>query len=143
MVKLDPEVRKELRYVVLSVIALSMVMELVYLLIGKWSAAVLGGNIAGAGASVLSFYLLCVTVQKALETKSEDAAKRVRASKSLRMLMIAAICAAAIAVLKTDAIATVVPLVFYRAGLAVYTVKSKQSKLSDNSDEGGSDLLEP
>lgn len=143
MCKLDPEVRKELRYVVLSVIVLSAVMELVYLLIGKWTTAVLGGNAAGAGASVLSFYLLCVTVQKALEMKSEEAAKKVRASKSLRMLMIAAICAFAVGILKTDAIATVIPLVFYRAGLAMYTVKSKQTTGTDNRDEEGSDLLEP
>ena len=87
MSKLDPAVKKETGYIAFWVILLSVIMEAVFLILRKWNLSVLIGNLGGAIAAVGSFFLLAVTVSKAVSSgKPEDAAKRVKASASLRML---------------------------------------------------------
>ena len=120
MARLEPSLKRDLRYLTVCCLILSLLMEGVFLAVRHGlSVPVPAGNLAGVLACILNYYLLCLTVQKALAGKPEDAEKLMRLSKSARMLMQAGICAAAIALLKTDAIATLVPLVFPRIALAV------------------------
>ena len=94
MSKLDPAVKKETGYIAFWVILLSVIMEAVFLILRKWDLSVLIGNLGGAIAAVGSFFLLAVTVSKAVSSgKPEDAAKRVKASASLRMLGMGGLCA--------------------------------------------------
>lgn len=61
--KIDSTVKRETRYIALMAIALSLLMELVFIVIGQWSYKVLLGNIIGAGVAVLNFFLMGLTVQ--------------------------------------------------------------------------------
>ena len=65
MAKLDPVVRKETAYAATWVAALSLVMEAAFLVLKRWSGAVLAGNLIGAGAAVGNYLLLGITVAKA------------------------------------------------------------------------------
>ena len=68
MAKLDPAVKKETAYIAVWVLSLSLVMEAVFLLLGKWEPSVLWGNLIGAAVAIGNHFLLAVTVARALET---------------------------------------------------------------------------
>lgn len=126
--KLEPDVRKQLLQVILGTLILSLVMELVFVVIGKWSPMVLFGNLCGAGAAILDFWLLCLTCQRAVMMKKEDAMKSVRSSKSLRMLLMLAVCILPIALFHVNVYATVIPLLFPQLILKAMNIRAKNEK---------------
>ena len=87
MAKIDSTVVRETRWICGWLLALSAVMELVFLLLGQWDWTVLWGNLLGAGAAALNFLLMGVTVQKALAMPEKNRAGLVRLSQLLRLLM--------------------------------------------------------
>ena len=93
--KIDGTVKKETGFVACGTIVLSLLMEAVFLLLHKWSLAVLWGNLYAGTLAVLNFFLMGLTVQKALEEDPEDAKKRMKASQSYRMLALAILLAVA------------------------------------------------
>ena len=142
MSKLDPAVKKETGYIAFWVILLSVIMAAVFLILRKWDLSVLIGNLGGAIAAVGSFFLLAVTVSKAVSSgKPEDAAKRVKASASLRMLGMGGLCALLIGVFHTNVYATVIPLLFPRIGLMFRPMIDKKRGETAAETEG-SDLID-
>ena len=123
------------------VLALSLLLEAVFLLCGRWSPAVLLGNLAGGMTSIVNYLLLGITVSKAVSLGEAGSriALRVRSSRTLRMLGMAGFCAVCIGVLKTDVYATLIPLLFPRIGLAFRPMIDRKRK---ESAAEGSDLLE-
>ena len=142
MSKLDPAVKKETGYIVFWVILLSVLMEAVFLVIRKWDLSVLLGNLGGAAAAVGSFFLLAVTVSRAVSSgKQEEAAKRVKASAGLRLIGMGGICALMIGVFHTNVYATVIPLLFPRVGL-MFRPMIDRKRGGNASDTEGSDLID-
>ena len=142
MSKMDPAVKKETGYISFWVILLSFMMEAVFLILRKWDLSVLLGNLGGAVAAVGSFFLLAVTVSKAVSSgKPEDAARRVKASAGLRMIGMGGICALMIGVFHTNVYATVIPLLFPRIGLFFRPLIDKK-RGGTASDTEGSDLID-
>ena len=142
MSKLDPAVKKETGYIVFWVILLSVLMEAVFLVIRKWDLSVLLGNLGGAAAAVGSFFLLAVTVSRAVSSgKPEEAAKRVKASAGLRLIGMGGICALMIGVFHTNVYATVIPLLFPRVGL-MFRPMVDRKRGGTASDTEGSDLID-
>ena len=142
MSKLDPAVKKETGYIVFWVILLSVLMEAVFLIIRKWDLSVLLGNLGGAAAAVGSFFLLAVTVSRAVSSgKPEEAAKRVKASAGLRLIGMGGICALMIGVFHTNVYATVIPLLFPRVGL-MFRPMVYRKRGGTASDTEGSDLID-
>ena len=142
MSKLDPAVKKETGYIVFWVILLSVLMEAVFLIIRKWDLSVLLGNLGGAAAAIGSFFLLAVTVSRAVSSgKPEEAAKRVKASAGLRLIGMGGICALMIGVFHTNVYATVIPLLFPRVGLMFRPMIDKK-RGGIASDTEGSDLID-
>ena len=64
---MDPAVKKETGYIAVWVVLLSLVMEAVFLLVRKWDLSVLFGNLGGAAIAIGSFFLMALTVARALE----------------------------------------------------------------------------
>lgn len=142
MAHLDPAVKKETGYVALWVLALSLVMQAVYLVAGKWGPGVLAGNLGGALAAVGNFFLLGTTVSRAVDLGDPDeAARRVRGTASLRLLGQAAVCVVCIAVLKTGVLATLLPLFFPQVGIRLRPLIDRK-RGADTGDTEGSDLLD-
>ena len=143
MAKLDPAVKKETGYVAVWVAALSLILEAGFLVFHKWDGAVLLGNLAGGITALVNYLLLGVTVSNAV-SRGETAqriALRVRSSRTLRMLGMAAVCALCIAVLKTNVYATLIPLLFPRIGLAFRPLIDRRTGKEPAASEG-SDLLD-
>ena len=146
MAKLDPVVRKETAYAATWVAALSLVMEAVFLILKRWSGAVLAGNLIGAGAAVGNYLLLGITVAKAAGGPPEKVAMKVRSSMTARMLGQAVICAIAVGILKTNVYATILPLLFPRIGIAFRPMidrkRGKTAERDQTAEAEGSDLLD-
>ena len=146
MAKLDPVVRKETAYAATWVAALSLVMEAAFLVLKRWSGAVLAGNLIGAGAAVGNYLLLGITVAKAAGGPPEKVAMKVRSSMTARMLGQAVICAAAVGILKTNVYATILPLLFPRIGIAFRPMidqkRGKTAETDQTAEAEGSDLLD-
>ena len=95
MKKTDPVVKKETMYVVLWTLILSALLHCVFFIIGKWNWTVSTGNLLGAAAAVLNFYLMCLGVLAAVKKEDEkDAKAMIRMSQSLRTFMLLAFAAA-------------------------------------------------
>ena len=142
MSKMDPAVKKETGYIAFWVVLLSVLMEAVFLIIRQWDWSVLLGNLGGAAAAIGSFFLLAVTVSKAVSSgKPEEASKRVKASAGLRLIGMGGICALMIGVFHANVYATVIPLLFPRIGL-MFRPMIDRKRGGGAPDTEGSDLID-
>jgi len=117
MQKIDAAVRRETLYIAAWVLIFSAVMNGVFLLLGAWDTTVLAGSLVGAAAAVLNFFLMGLTVQKALGKPEKEAAELVRLSQTLRMFMLLAIAAVVCLVPAFHIVASLVPLLFPRIAI--------------------------
>ena len=143
---MDPAVRKETGYIAVWVILLSLVMEAVFLLLGKWDLSVLFGNLGGAAIAVGNFFLMALiatrAVNRALEKgKPEEAAARVKATAMARLLGSVLLCVVLIAVFKTNVYATLIPMLFPRIGIAFRPMIDRKRGVNPPETEG-SDLID-
>lgn len=67
-VKVQPAVRQETLKVAAGTAVLSVVMLLVFALLGRLDLPVVLGALLGAGASILNFFLMALSVQRAAES---------------------------------------------------------------------------
>lgn len=129
MKKIDPTVKKETLYIALFTVLFSALMELVFVLIGMWDNSVIFGNLLGAFTAVLNFFLMGLTVQKAVNLSEEAAAKKIKLSQMLRLFMIAAI--AILGGILHDVFnifAVIIPLLFPRIAIAFRPLFDKKKK---------------
>ena len=97
--KLDPEVKKEMRFMALGCAVCSAAVALVFIIIGKFDLSVLWGTLIGYALAVGNFCLMSFGIIKALETGDEAAAKlKMRSSYIWRTIVMLAIMALSIAV---------------------------------------------
>ena len=139
---MDPAVKKETGYITVWVLLLSLLMEAVFLMVRQWDLSVLFGNLGGAVLAAGNFFLLAWTVSRAVDRgKPEEAAQRVKATATLRLLGCAGLCALLIAVFKTNVYATVIPLLFPRIGIAFRPMIDRKRGVETPGAEG-SDLID-
>ncbi len=117
--RLDPMVKRETLRVAIGSIILSCVMELVFVLIGKWDYTVLLGNLLGLAAAVLNFFLMAVTVTNCMSMEKDKAALKIRASQAGRLFMMAAFAACAALLPCFNIWAALIPLLFPSIVVAV------------------------
>ncbi len=115
MKKIDPAIIRETRYIALFVLALSAVMQAVFLIIGKWDLTVLFGNLLIGSVLVLNFFLMGLFIQKAVTQEPKDAKKTVKTSMMLRNVMMFAFLALAVLIPAAFNIwASLIPVTFPR-----------------------------
>ena len=112
-------VKKETCYVLLGAVFLSIIMELVFLFLGSWDYTVLLGNILSTAVSTLSFFLMGLTVQKAVELEEDAARRKMKSSHSLRYLMIVAAVVLGAVLPWFNIIAVLIPLFFNRVTVPI------------------------
>ena len=86
MKKINRTVLRETVYVAAGTVILSIVLNAVYLIIGKWNLTVLLGNILGAIIAVLNFFLMALTVQSSIGKDEKAIKTRVQFSLLFRLL---------------------------------------------------------
>ena len=140
MAGMDPAVKKETGYITVWVVLLSLLMEAVFLVIRQWDLSVLFGNLGGAALAVGNFFLLALVVSRAIDRgKPDQAATRVKATASLRLIGMGALAALLIGVFKTNVFATLIPLLFPRIGLLFRPMIDRKRGVAAQGSEG-SDL---
>ena len=114
MAKIDETVRRETLYIAAWTLLFSVLMEAVFLLTGYWHYEVLLGNMLGALFAVLNFFLMGLTVQKALQKEEKDAKTMMKASQSMRMIMLLVVCILGGVLPFFNLFAVLIPLIFPR-----------------------------
>ena len=114
MKQIDTAVKRETIYIAISELIFSLLMESVFLIVGKWNISVFYGNLLSASASVLNFFLMGITVQKALDKDEKQRVTVVKLSQSLRMLFIFAVATLGLLLPCFHIISVLVPLFFPR-----------------------------
>lgn len=115
---IDPAIKQETRYIAVTTLILSALMEAVYLIIGQWNLTVLFGNLLGAFIGILNFFLLGLGLQSALKKDEKDAKTTVAFSHTMRFLLMGAVIVLAVLLDFFAIIPTVLGLFF--PGIGVY-----------------------
>ncbi len=126
MKKIDSTVLKETAYVAAFTLIFSVLMQAVFLVIGKWNYTVLLGNLLGAAAAVGNFLLMGITVQTALNKEEKDAKSLIKLSQMLRMLMLFAVALVGHLVPVFNLVAVVVTYIFPRIAVALRAIIIKK-----------------
>lgn len=123
--KIDKTVIKETKYIASFVVIFSVLMQAVFLIIGKWDYTVLLGNLWGAAVAVGNFFVMGLYVQKAVTQDEKDARQTVKASQSLRFAGIFVIVVIGILIPFLNSIAVVIPLIFPRIAIMLRPLMNK------------------
>lgn len=134
MKKVDPVVRRETIYIAVSMLALSVIMELVFLLLGYFDYTVPLGNLLGGGIGVLNFFLMGLGVQSAVGLDEKAAREKVKFSMTMRYLMIVAAAAIGIIAPCFNTAAAIIPLFFNRIAIAFRPLFAKSLGDADGTD---------
>ena len=118
MKKIDATVLRETVYISGFVLILSVLMEAVFLLVGHWNYTVLLGNLLAAAAACGNFFLMGLTVQKAVDKDEKDAAAAMKLSQTLRSFLLFAVAALGALAPCFHLLATLIPLFFPRIAIA-------------------------
>ena len=118
MKKIDATVIQETKYISLWVLLLSVLMQAVFLVIGKWDYTVLLGNILSGVAAILNFFLMGITVQKALEKDEKDAKSSMKVSQLYRFLFLVIVVVIGMALSCFSTWTVIIPMFFPRIAIA-------------------------
>jgi len=126
MKKIDAVVLKETKYIGAWVLILSLLMQAVFLVIGKWHYSVLLGNLLSGFFGILNFLLMGITVQKAIGKEEKEARSMVKVSQIYRNFMILVVTAVGVLAPCFNTVAVIVPVFFPRLAIAVRPVFEKK-----------------
>lgn len=129
--RVEKAVRDTTLYVIAVTLILSALMQAVFLLTGYWDYRVLLGNLWGGGFAVLNFFLMGISVQRAVDKSPEDAAKYIKANSSARMLMLFVVAAIGAAIPFLNTIAELIPFFFPRIAVFVMGLRKPRGEQND------------
>lgn len=126
MTKVDKTVRRETLYIAAAALLLSVLMEVVFIIIGQWNYSVILGNLFGVLAAVGNFFLMGLSVQKAVNSGEEQAPGIMKFSQTMRMLMQFIVVALAAILSCFNLWSTIIPLFFPRIAIAFRPLFNKK-----------------
>lgn len=104
----------------LTELVLTAAMLGVYAILGRMNTAVILGAAIGAGVSIFNHVAMLFAVLKAIGSESPQKGQlQMQGSYLLRMLLLVAIFVVALKFLKTEPIATLLPLILMRIALFI------------------------
>lgn len=113
--KIDGTVKKETAYVAIAEAILIAIMLAVYLIISKFTLNVLFAALTSGAVTVLNFFVMGLTVQKAVTVDDDsDRRKLIRASQLVRLLVMGVVVIVCAVFPKFDIFALFIPLFFPR-----------------------------
>lgn len=117
MNKIDETVKKETAYIALWVLILSVLTQAVFLIIGKWDYTVLLGNLLSGSAAVLNFFLMGISLQKALGKEEKDAQNAMKLSRTYRNLFLLVVTVLGVTLPWFNLWTVLLPLLFPRIAI--------------------------
>lgn len=128
-IKIEPAVKLETKHIAIGVAAMSVLMEIVFVVIGQFDYTVLLGGLAGAAIAILNFFFMAMDVQKAVHRDTPDEAKLLmHHSQQKRLLLIGAAFVVGVKILNLHWVALLLPLFFPRITIFVKTLPIFQRK---------------
>lgn len=124
--KIDSTVWKETKYIAAAVLLMSILMQAVFLIIGQWNYTVLLGNILCGAAGVFNFFMMGITVQKALAKDEETAKTTMKLSQTYRTLFLAVVLIVAFTVPCFHRWASLIALFFPRIAVMLRPALDKR-----------------
>lgn len=118
MIKADDTVKKETKYIAYFCIILSVLMQAVFVFIKKWDYTVLLGNLLSLAIAILNFYIMGLTVQKAVTMEESDARKLVKSSQGFRNMGMFVAIAVGVVAPCFNTVAVIVPVFFPRVAIS-------------------------
>ena len=148
MKAVDRTVRQETGYIAAWVLVFSILMQAVFLICRAWDWRVLTGNLLGATAAIGNFFLMGLTVQKAVGQEEKQARLTMKASQSGRLIMMGVFAGVGAAVPVFNLWASLLPMLFPRIAIALRplfdkrfgTVSSPVSSPADEDDDDDDDI---
>ena len=126
MKKIDPGVRKETQYIACWVVILSVLLQAVFLVIGRWTLPVLFGNLLSAVASILNFLGIGFTVQRAVEKEEKDAKQLIKLSGMVRTFLMFLVLLVGVLLPVFSTWTVLIPLIFPRIAIAFRPLLEKK-----------------
>ena len=117
--KTDPTVKKETLYIASVTGILSLLLQAGFLVSMHWNYTVLLGNLLGAVTAVGNFFLMGITVQKAVAKEKKPAADLMKFSQTTRLLMQLVVAVLGFALPCFNGYAVIIPLFFPRIAVTV------------------------
>lgn len=135
--KIDETVRRETVNIAIGTLILSVLMESVFLLLGKWDYTVLLGNLLGMFGAIMNFFLMGLTVQSAVRQEQKGATTKMKASQMLRMLMLFVVAILGAVLPCFQIFAVLIPFFFPRITIMCrfFSLKKAEKKAQDNGGE--------
>ena len=124
--KIDKTVLKETKYISTDAVIFSILMQAVFLCIGKWDYTVLLGNLWGDIIAVGNFFVMGLFVQKAVMQDEKDARQTVKASQNLRFIAIFILAVIGILIPFLNSVSVVIPLIFPRIAIMLRPLIDKK-----------------
>lgn len=126
MKKIDAVVIKETQYIALWTLLLSVLMQAVFLVIGKWDVTVLFGNLLSGAAAVLNFLFMGIGIQKAVEKEEKEAKNAIKLSQAYRLLFLVIVAVLGAVLPCFHLWASLIPLLFPRIAIALRPLFDKK-----------------
>lgn len=126
MRKIDLTVKKETIFIAVITLILSVFLQSVFLIAGRWDYTVLLGNILGALAAIFNFLLMGISIQSALNKEKKEIQNIMKVSQMLRMLMLFIVALIGYLVSAFNILAVIIPFIFPRIAVALRTVTIKK-----------------
>ena len=115
--KIDATVKRETLYIAKFVVLLSVLMQAVFLVIGRWDYTVLLGNVLSGSVAVLNFLLMGITVQKAVMKEEKEAKDLMKLSQTLRLFMMLVFALIGYIIPVFNLLAVIIPYLFPRVAV--------------------------
>lgn len=128
MKKVDSTVIKETLYISAWVLILSIITQAVFLIIQRWDYTVLLGNLLSGTASVLNFFLMGLTVQKAVTKEEKEAKTALKFSQLYRFLFLIIVTIIGIVAPCFNNWTVIIPIFFPRIALLFRPLIDKAKK---------------
>ncbi len=124
--KIDKTVKKETIYIATWTFVLSVLMQSVFLIIGNWDYKVFLGNLLGYTIAVLNFFLMGITVQKAVLKPEKEAKTAMKVSQTYRNLMVLIFVVVGIVLPCFNTWTVIIPVFFPRIAIAFHSLFNKE-----------------
>lgn len=126
MRKIEPAVWKETRYIAVTTLLLEAAMQAVFLTVGKWSLSVLFGGLYGWAVALGNFFLMALTVQKAVGQDAKSAQSTMKLSQGLRLIGMFLLALVAYLIPSLHTLAAILPYLFPRIAIFLSPFLRKQ-----------------
>jgi len=137
--KAEKIVLEETRNIAGWTIVFSVIMQIIFIFCGFWNYKVFLGNVLSSSLMIFNFYLMGISVQKAVASGDEKEARKImKLSHSLRTFLIFVVVVIGVVLPFFSTAATIIPLFFTRIAVTANSIVKNKKKAKEVSSQNES-----